>query len=92
MLKYTRCGEIPKWPKGLASNTSRSVVPARGFKSLSLRQLCPADAGPFYWRGILTPRGSPAGLGTACLHMNKIAIYVKKQRKQSGLTQEEFAM
>lgn len=32
-------GGVPKWLKGLASNTSRSVVPARGFKSPSLRHI-----------------------------------------------------
>lgn len=31
-------------------------------------------------------------IGCYHLHMNKIAKYVKKQRKQLGLTQEEFAM
>ena len=30
-------GGIPKWLKGLASNTSRSAAPAQGFKSLFLR-------------------------------------------------------
>lgn len=30
-------GGVPKWLKGLASNTSRSVAPAQGFKSLLLR-------------------------------------------------------
>ena len=33
----TICGEVPKRLKGLASNTSRRVVPVRGFKSPSLR-------------------------------------------------------
>lgn len=32
-----KLGEVPKRLKGLASNTSRSVVPARGFKSPLLR-------------------------------------------------------
>ena len=31
------CGEVPKRLKGLASNTSRRVIPVRGFKSPSLR-------------------------------------------------------
>ncbi len=31
-------------------------------------------------------------IGCYCVHMNKIAKFVKKQRKQLGLTQEEFAM
>ena len=31
-------------------------------------------------------------IGCYCLHMNKIAEYVKTQRKLLGLTQEEFAM
>ena len=31
-------GGVPKWLKGLASNTSRSVTPTREFKSLHLRQ------------------------------------------------------
>lgn len=30
-------GGVPKWLKGLASNTSRSGIPAQGFKSLLLR-------------------------------------------------------
>ena len=30
-------GDVPKWLKGLASNTSRSVTPTREFKSLHLR-------------------------------------------------------
>ena len=37
-------GEIPKWPKGLPWKGSRSLIAARGFKSLFLRQLiCLAD-------------------------------------------------
>ncbi len=31
-------------------------------------------------------------IGCYNAHMNQIAKYVKKQRKQLGLTQEEFAM
>lgn len=31
-------------------------------------------------------------IGCYYFHMNKIAKYVKSQRKQLGLTQEEFAM
>ena len=31
-------------------------------------------------------------IGCYYLHMNKIAKFVKRQRKQLGLTQEEFAM
>ena len=34
-------GDVPKWLKGLASNTSRSVTPTREFKSLHLRQIEP---------------------------------------------------
>ena len=34
---HLKFGGVPKWLKGLASNTSRSVVPARGFKSPLLR-------------------------------------------------------
>ena len=37
MMYLTKYGEVPKRLKGLASNTSRSVAPARGFKSLLLR-------------------------------------------------------
>lgn len=37
---FTHIGEVPKWLKGLASNTSRSIASARGFKSLLLRYLC----------------------------------------------------
>ena len=36
-IKAVFFGGIPKWLKGLASNTSRSAVPAQGFKSLFLR-------------------------------------------------------
>lgn len=32
-------GGVPKWLKGLASNTSRSGIPAQGFKSLLLRNI-----------------------------------------------------
>ncbi len=36
-ISYLNSGGVPKRLKGLASNTSRSVVPARGFKSPLLR-------------------------------------------------------
>ena len=33
------CGEVPKWLKGLPWKGSRSLIAARGFKSLFLRSL-----------------------------------------------------
>jgi hypothetical protein len=36
-LMISTLGEVPKWLKGLAWKVSRSLIAARGFKSLLLR-------------------------------------------------------
>ena len=38
-ITFQQFGEVPKWLKGLAWKVSRSLIAARGFKSLLLRIL-----------------------------------------------------
>ena len=56
IIHNCKYGEVPKRLKGLASNTSRRVIPVRGFKSLSLRQMSLAFARLFSLREGSSPR------------------------------------